>query len=158
VIFPSFVRDGGNRISRELHRRGVRIGRLAEMWSAYVSLTESENRPAFTRTLRSVIDPGGQTVNAGDRLYLAARLATLIIWGGQDTIIPVAHAYSAHEAIPGSRLEIIPEAGHFPQVETPERFLEVLLDFLATTEPARLEAADLHHLVRHQVNRVPGAE
>jgi pimeloyl-ACP methyl ester carboxylesterase len=158
LIFPSFVRDGGNRISRQLHQRGVRIGRLAEMWSAYVSLTESENRPAFVRTLRSVIDPGGQTVNAGDRLYLAARLPTLIIWGGQDTIIPVAHAYAAHEAIAGSRLEVIAEAGHFPHVETPERFLEVLLEFLETTEPARLGAADLHHLVRHQTGKVPDAE
>jgi pimeloyl-ACP methyl ester carboxylesterase len=41
VIFPPFVREWGNRISRELHQRGVRMGRLAEMWSAYASLTES---------------------------------------------------------------------------------------------------------------------
>jgi len=158
LIFPSFVREGGNWISRQLRQRGVRVGRLAEMWSAYASLTESENRPAFVRTLRSVIDPGGQTVNAGDRLYLAAQLPTLIIWGGQDTIIPVAHAYAAHEAIAGSHLEVIAEAGHFPHVETPERFLEVLSEFLETTQPARLEVADLHHLVRHQMGPVSGAE
>jgi pimeloyl-ACP methyl ester carboxylesterase len=157
VIFPPFVRDGGNWVSRQLLRRGVRMGRLAEMWSAYASLTESENRPAFVRTLRAVIDPGGQTVNAADRLYLAAHLPTLIIWGAQDTIIPVAHAQTAHEAIPGSRLEIIADAGHFPHVEIPERFLQILLDFLDTTEPARLGSADLHHLVRHQQRPVPDA-
>jgi len=156
LLFPSFVRETGNRFSRLLHERGVRMGRLAEMWNAYASLTESENRPAFVRTLRAVIDPGGQTVNAADRLYLAARLPTLIIWGEQDTIIPVSHAYAAHEAIPGSRLEIIAEAGHFPQVENPERFLEVLLDFLDTTEPARIGDADLPDLLRHRAP--PGSD
>ena len=147
VIFPSFVRRRGNELSRLLHARGVRMGRIAEMWNAYASLTESDNRQAFVRTLRAVIDPGGQTVSAGDRLYLAARMPTLIVWGEQDDIIPVAHALFAHEAIPHSRLEVIPEAGHFPHVETPERFLEVLLDFLDTAEPARFGAADLQHLL-----------
>ena len=150
VIFPSFVRRRGNELSRQLHARGVRLGRIAEMWNAYASLTESDNRQAFVRTLRAVIDPGGQTVSAEDRLYLAARMPTLIIWGEQDTIIPVSHALAAHVAIPHSRLELIAEAGHFPHVETPERFLEVLLDFLDGTEPARFGAADLQHLLRER--------
>lgn len=148
LIFPSFVRRRGNELSRQLHARGVRMGRLAEMWNAYASLTESDNRQAFVRTLRAVIDPGGQSVSAGDRLYLAAPLPTLIVWGGRDTIIPVAHAYAAHEAIPHSRLEVIADAGHFPHVETPERFLEVLLDFLDSTVPAHFGSADLQHLLR----------
>jgi len=150
LIFPSFVRESGNELSRQLHRRGVRMGRLAEMWNAYSSLTESDNRPAFVRTLRGVIDPGGQTVSATDRLYLAAQLPTLIVWGEQDAIIPVSHAYAAHEAIAGSRLEVIPEAGHFPQVETPEAFLSVLVDFIDTTAPARFGADDLQHLLRER--------
>jgi pimeloyl-ACP methyl ester carboxylesterase len=70
-----------------------------------------------------------------DRLYLAADVPTLIVWGEDDSIIPVAHAHAAHEAIPGSRLELFEGVGHFPHVEAPERFVEVLLDFLATTEP-----------------------
>ena len=154
VLFPPFVRERGNELSRQLHRRGVRLGRVAEMWNAYASLTESANRRAFVRTLRAVIDPGGQSVSANDRLYLAARLPTLIIWGAQDTIIPVSHAYAAHEAIPDSRLEIIEDAGHFPHVETPERFLKVLLDFIDTTDPARFASTDLPHLLHE---RAPGS-
>ncbi|MGD0882490.1 MAG: alpha/beta fold hydrolase, partial [Acidimicrobiales bacterium] len=130
-------------------------GRVAEMWNAYASLTESENRHAFLRTIRSVIDPGGQTVSASDRLYLAAEIPTLIIWGDQDTVIPVKHAYAAHEAIPGSRLEIIEGAGHFPHVERPDQFLEVLIDFLDTTEPAHFGAADLQHLLRQRAPAAP---
>jgi len=61
LLFPSFLRERGNELSRQLHARGVRMGRIAEMWNAYASLTESTNRHAFVRTLRAVIDPGGQT-------------------------------------------------------------------------------------------------
>jgi pimeloyl-ACP methyl ester carboxylesterase len=136
VLFPSFVRDRGDAISRFLADKGIRSGRAAEVWLAYRSLTETENRKAFVRTVRSVIDPGGQTVSAMDRLYLAAEVPTLIVWGADDSIIPVAHAHAAHEAIEGSRLEIVEGAGHFPHVEKPERFLEVLRDFLATTPAA----------------------
>ena len=73
--------------------------------------------------MRGVIEPGGQMVNASDRLYLAAHVPTLIVWGDHDGIIPVAHAYAAHELIPTSRLEILEGVGHFPHVEAPERVL-----------------------------------
>jgi pimeloyl-ACP methyl ester carboxylesterase len=135
VLFPSFVKERGDAVSRFLRDRGIRSGRAAEVWLAYRSLTETENRKAFVRTVRSVIDPGGQTVSAMDRLYLAAEVPTLIVWGADDSIIPVRHAHAAHEAIPGSRLELFDGVGHFPHVEAPERFVEVLRDFLATTEP-----------------------
>ena len=155
VLFPSFVRETGNNLSRRLHRQGVRMGRVAEMWNAYASLTESANRRAFVRTLRAVIDPMGQTVSANDRLYLAAQMTSLIVWGARDTIIPASHALAAHEAIPGSRLVIIEDAGHFPHVETPDEFLDVLLDFIDTTEPARFGPADLQHLLRLRAPDVP---
>jgi pimeloyl-ACP methyl ester carboxylesterase len=135
VLVPAFVKERGDAVSRFLRDKGIRSGRAAEVWLAYRSLTETENRKAFVRTVRSVIDPGGQTVSAMDRLYLAAEVPTLIVWGEDDSIIPVGHAHAAHEAIPGSRLELFEGVGHFPHVEAPERFVEVLLDFLATTEP-----------------------
>src|ERR1017187_3723614 len=89
-------RERGNDLSRMLHRRGIRMARIGEMWRSYASLTESTNRQSFIRTLRSVIDPGGQTVSALDRLYLAKEIPTLIVWGDDDTLIPVSHPYSAH--------------------------------------------------------------
>ena len=143
VLFPTFVRDRGDSISRFLKDKGIRSGRAAEMWLAYRSLTETENRKAFVRTIRSVIDPGGQTVSAMDRLYLAAAVPTLIVWGEDDPIIPVSHAHAAHEAIPGSRLEVLPGVGHFPHVEDPQRFNEVLRDFIETT-PVAPEGPDVY--------------
>jgi pimeloyl-ACP methyl ester carboxylesterase len=140
VLAPWFVRDPGMAASRWLRDRGVRVARLAEMWDAYASLTDAENRAAFLRTLRAVVDPGGQTIDASDRLHLAAGVPTLIVWGDADAIIPVQHATDAHAALPGSRLEIFEGVGHFPQNEDPARFVEVIEDFLETTAPSRQTA------------------
>lgn len=148
VLFPTFVRDWGNSVARFLDDRGIRNAPAAEMWRSYTSLTEGENRQAFVRTMRAVIDPGGQTVSAIDRLYLAARTPTLIVWGDRDKIIPVVHAYNAHKAIPNSRLEIMEGVGHFPHVEEPIRFVEVLTDFLRTTQPSEFTTEEFRDSLR----------
>ena len=148
VFFPSFVRAKGNRISRWLHRQGVRAPYAAELWRAYQSLVDTENRQAFVRTLRAVVEPGGQSVSARDRLYLTTAMPTLIIWGDCDNIIPIQHAHEAHAAMPGSRLEIFHGIGHFPHVEHPRRFVEALTDFIASTEPASGDLAIFRELVR----------
>jgi pimeloyl-ACP methyl ester carboxylesterase len=135
VLFPSFVRDAGNSVSRFVAGHGWRSPQADEMWHAYSSLTEPAKREAFMRTLRSVVDRGGQTVSARDRLYLAATMPTLIVWGGRDPVIPVSHAYEAQELMPGSRLEILDGVGHFPHVEASARFVDLVVDFVESTEP-----------------------
>jgi pimeloyl-ACP methyl ester carboxylesterase len=150
LIFPGFVRDWGDSVVRSINGRGIRLGRITEMWSAYASLAEAENRQAFARTIRSVIDPGGQSVSAMDRLYLASSLPTLIIWGDRDGIIPVGHAHAAQQAIPGCRLAVIEGVGHFPQIEAPEQFVAALVDFVGSTEPARLGAADRQRMLKER--------
>jgi pimeloyl-ACP methyl ester carboxylesterase len=141
ALFPRAARRAGDRLVRFLHERGVRAPHVAEMWQAYASLTETPNRRAFVRTVRAVIDPGGQTVSARDRLYLADAVPTLIVWGDQDDIIPVAHAHATHELLPKSRLEIFEGAGHFLHVEHPLRFAETLRDFIESTQPAQRDAS-----------------
>jgi pimeloyl-ACP methyl ester carboxylesterase len=134
--FPKPIVDRATDVGRQLGRRNIRSPRLSELWRAYSSLAGATNRRAFVRTMRGVIEPTGQTVSANDRLYLAAHIPTMIIWGDRDGIIPVEHAYAAHELIPTGRLEILEGVGHFPHVEQPEVFAELLVDFLTTTEPA----------------------
>jgi len=97
--------------------------------------------------MRAVIDPGGQSVSGKDRLYLTASVPTMIVWGDRDPIIPVSHGYAAHEAMPGSRLEIVEGAGHFVHVERADQFGTLLADFLATTEPAAVGTADYRRAV-----------
>jgi pimeloyl-ACP methyl ester carboxylesterase len=147
-VFPRMVADRGDDLGRLFGRVGIKLPRIAEMWRSYSSLAGAEDRKAFVRTIRGVIEPGGQTVSALDRLYLASHLPTLIVWGDRDGIIPIDHAYAAHDAIPGSRLVLLEGVGHFPHVEAPERFAEVLVDFLASTPPGRTDRGHLHDLIR----------
>ena len=127
---------------RLLGRLGLRAAPdVEEVWRGYASLADPACREAFVHTLRAVIEPGGQRVCAVDRLYLAANVPTLIVWGDQDAMIPVEHAHGAHAAMPGSRLEIFAGAGHLPHRDQPWRFVRVLLDFVASTEPAHMDAA-----------------
>jgi pimeloyl-ACP methyl ester carboxylesterase len=131
----------GRRVGGLLRR--VRLapdGDLAILANGFASLDSSGSRQAFLHTVRAVIEPGGQRVSANDRLELAGLLPSLIVWGEKDSIIPIAHGRAAHEAMPGSRFEVFPEAGHMPHDADPERFAELLIDFCATTKPARLTA------------------
>lgn len=136
ALFLAPVRDWGNWVLSFLKDRGIRSDRATEMWRSFGSLTDPSNRAAFVRTMRAVIEPGGQSVSAMDRLYLAEAMPTLVVWGDKDRIIPVSHARLAHEAIPNSRLEIMEGIGHFPHVEDPDGFVEILVDFLTSTEPS----------------------
>ena len=101
-----------------------------------------------------MIDPGGQSITAIDRLYLAERIPTLIVWGEKDRIIPVSHAYQAHEAAPNSRLEIMPGVGHFPQSQDPAHFVEILREFsCAHQEPSTLTAKEHQERLKRGARR-----
>ena len=135
------LRGVASRVGRWLGRAGVRsTPARQEIWHSYASLVDAESRYAFFRGLRDVIDPSGQAVSALRRLHHAAQIPTLILWGARDPFIPVSHARTAHEVIPGSRLVIFEGVGHYPHCEVPERFIEAIVDFIASTEPARLPA------------------
>jgi pimeloyl-ACP methyl ester carboxylesterase len=131
------VLGAGRSVGRFFGHFGLRVRTdIAEMARGHASLADPDARAAFVHTLRTIVDPMGQRVNANDRLYLAEEVPFLIIWGERDSIIPVAHAHSVHERVPSSQLEIFEEAGHFPHVDEPQRFIEVLTDFIDTTKPA----------------------
>ena len=57
----------------------------------------------------------------------------LVIWGEADRMIPVEHGQAYAKAIPGARFHVIKEAGHLPQLETPDRLLAAVRDFAGTT-------------------------
>jgi pimeloyl-ACP methyl ester carboxylesterase len=122
--------------------RGRQAIHQAEMARAYASLADPSRRRAFLATLRFAVGVGGQRVSAIERLYLAQVLPVLIVWGRLDPIIPVGHAEVAHRGIPGSRLEVFEGVRHFPQLEEPDRFVAVLDDFLANTQPADFDRED----------------
>jgi pimeloyl-ACP methyl ester carboxylesterase len=142
------VLDVASVVPRALGRIGLRTRPdLTEMARGYQSLSNADARSAFIHTLRGVIDPSGQRINASDRLYLASKMPSLIVWGRRDRIIPVEHAQPAHEGMPGSTLELFDEAGHFPHLDDPLRFARTLETFLHETSPARLDTSTMRELV-----------
>src|SRR5271156_1653511 len=133
VVAPQPVLNLGNRLGSWLTSAGIQSPRAGQMWHAYSSLSDAQSRQAFLRTLRSVVDYRGQSVSALNKLHLTAGLPTVLIWGDHDRIIPVAHAYAAHDALEGSRLEVLEGIGHFPHVEAPAAVADILENFIATT-------------------------
>ncbi len=150
IVLPWLCAAGEQTVGRAvqvLGRLGVTASSdLQETWRSFVSLGDAGARQAFLQTVRGLIDVGGQRVTATAQLYLTAGLPVLIVWGARDRLIPVSHGLSAHELIAGSRMEVFPEAGHYPFLDDPERFAHVLLDFMRTTRPRRI---DLRRFGRH---------
>jgi len=117
--------------------------RSQERWRKYFALADPLGRHAFVRTLRSVVDLRGQTVSALDRLpNLVRDVPTLIIAGARDPVIPASHARAAHAALPGSRLEIIDEAGHHPMLDCPATLAGLIDEFVGVDGGARLSVAN----------------
>lgn len=65
-----------------------------------------------------------------DESIAALKGPTLIVWGEQDAMVPVAAAHNFHTLIPGSQLEIISECGHLPALEKPAELVWLVLNFL----------------------------
>jgi pimeloyl-ACP methyl ester carboxylesterase len=143
-LFIAATATTGQKIGSAIGRGLLKVGMkpaadVAEVARGYGSLAEPDRRKAFLATLRSVVGLEGQRVSAADRFYLAEEVPVLIVWGARDPIIPVGHGEEAHRVLPGSRLEVFDGVGHLPQVEQPSRFITVLEDFIAETEPARFD-------------------
>jgi len=148
VLLNARLRETLETIGGWLGHAGFHLGVSGrEVWRSYTGLSDVHGRMAFLHTVRSVIDPLGQRVSARDRLYLAQKVPTLIVWGDRDRIIPVSHATATHEAIPGSHLVVIPGAGHFLPFENPGPFLDALETFLGTTEPVQTSEDEFRTLV-----------
>ena len=123
--------------SRLLARTGLLdpsdVEEVAHVWRA---LGDRATRTAFLRTLRSVVDYRGQAVSSRDRMYLAATVPILLVWGARDPVLPVRQARAVCDELPGVGLHVVARAGHMPQLSSPAGFAEAVTTFVATTRPA----------------------
>ena len=55
---------------------------------------------------------------------------TLVLWGTSDGIVKPSYGQAYSALIPGSRFELIEQAGHHPEIEQPEAFVDRLVKFL----------------------------
>jgi 4,5:9,10-diseco-3-hydroxy-5,9,17-trioxoandrosta-1(10),2-diene-4-oate hydrolase len=98
---------------------------------------------AYLSTLRSIATVFGtrRTVlrSVVDNLDQIAA-PTLVVWGEQDEILPVAHAHVAAEAIPNARLHIFQKCGHFVPMEKAEAFNVLVSQFLNSKSAIKEES------------------
>jgi pimeloyl-ACP methyl ester carboxylesterase len=139
-VLPLMAREwsvrAGDAVRSVAAKLGLEAGPdLGEFARGYASLVEDGAREAFLHTMRSVIGPDGQRVSALDRLYLADQIPTLIVWGADDPVIPVAHGRRAHEIVAHSRYVEIEGSGHWPMLDAPDRIVGELTAFMEETDP-----------------------
>ena len=75
-------------------------------------------------------------IRTDPRRYLGleerVRMSTLIVWGSRDRLLDVSGAERLRERIPGSRVVILPGAGHLPQREQPQALARAMAEFVSS--------------------------
>lgn len=144
------VRMAGN-LAGVVHGSNLRPGTMLhdtpDLIRVLADLPDPTAYEAYLRTLRAVVDWRGQVVTMLDRCYLTENLPVQLIWGDDDSVIPVSHAHLAHAAMPNSRLEVFRGSGHFPFRDDPMRFLQIVEDFLSSTAPLVFDEARWRHML-----------
>jgi pimeloyl-ACP methyl ester carboxylesterase len=143
------VRQVGVAGLRALARTGWKRTRdLDEVADIVDTFKDPHARAAIRHVVRAVVDWKGQVITMADRAYLAEAMPMAVVWGRDDQVIPVRHAGNAAALAPKARIEVIPNAGHFPHKDHPQRFVKIVHDFVRTTQPATYSRAKWRGLLR----------
>jgi pimeloyl-ACP methyl ester carboxylesterase len=97
------------------------------VWEGFLT---GAGRPGFIEALRANLE-----YDFRERLS-EIRAPTLIVWGGDDAVIPVRDADEYERLIDDSRKVVMDDTGHIPMAERPAAFNDLLLEFIAETGPA----------------------
>ncbi len=98
-------------------------------------ILQARNIPQAKRATLKSIRSGSGLWGVHKKMLVLDRLKDfmkplLIVWGGEDRIIPVSHAHQAARVLSNSTVHIIPRCGHWPQLERSEEFNPLVLRFL----------------------------
>jgi len=85
---------------------------------------------AHLTVLRALVSPLGQREVLVDRLS-ELKISTLVIWGARDRVFPESQAIEAATHLQDVSLALLPDCGHMPHVECPDRFMDALDNFLS---------------------------
>ncbi|WP_307828161.1 alpha/beta fold hydrolase [Nocardioides sp. SYSU D00038] len=121
---------------------------LEEVAHIVDSFSDPAARAAIRHVVSAVVDWKGQIVTMADRAYLTEAMPMCVVWGRDDMVIPVRHASNVAALAPKARVEVLARAGHFPHKDHPERFVEIVHDFVRTTRPATYSRARWRALLK----------
>lgn len=143
------IRHAGLAGLRALAGTGLPLTRdLDEVADIYDMFRDPAARHAVRHVVKAVVDWQGQIVTMADRAYLTEAMPMWVVWGREDRVIPVRHANAAAGLAPNARVEVIPDSGHFPHKDHPQRFARIVQDFIRTTEPATYSRARFRRLLK----------
>jgi 4,5:9,10-diseco-3-hydroxy-5,9,17-trioxoandrosta-1(10),2-diene-4-oate hydrolase len=97
---------------------------------------------AFTSILRNIATLRGARPGVLQPVQESLGTITVpafILWGRQDRILPVSQGIEAAGRIPGARLHIFEHCGHMPNIEHPDEFNRLILEFLLQDRGPRNE-------------------
>lgn len=136
--------EEGKSNRRQLAARVLEGGPLVvaeAMMTKLLGATTLAERPAVVARVQAIIEATSAEAIAAALHGMAGRadstdllgginIPTLVLVGEEDTLTPPEEAERMAQAIPGVRYEIIPEAGHLPNLERPDEFNRLLAGFL----------------------------
>jgi 2-hydroxymuconate-semialdehyde hydrolase len=107
---------------------GDEIGRIAQDRSVVAS------RPDIRRSHLRTFSPEGPPLVFSEDALASLRHEVLVVHGREDRIIPKQASYYFADALPNAQLHVLPHAGHWAQIEQPDRFRALALQFLDETK------------------------
>jgi pimeloyl-ACP methyl ester carboxylesterase len=142
------LRHAGKAGLRALAATPIKHARdLDEVANIFDSFKDPYARTAIRHVVRAVVDWRGQIVTMADRAYLTEEMPMCVVWGRDDRVIPVRHANNVASLAPRARVEVIPNAGHFPHKDHPQRFAKIVTEFIRSTQPASYSRARFRSLL-----------
>src|SRR5499427_4841094 len=94
------------------------------------TMTEAQRAGMAANRATLQVYGGARMTDPSLRGRLAAiACPVLAVWGDADRIVDPGYGRAYAAAIPGARFELLTETGHLPQLESPEKLLQVVWDF-----------------------------
>jgi pimeloyl-ACP methyl ester carboxylesterase len=140
------VRDNRERIASAVAADPDSTILVDEVLPTLVGETTVRERPLVHGRVKGFVQAAPPPAVAWAQRAMAARpdsfdtlrgieVPTLVVVGDEDGVSPPSDAQAMADAVPGSRVEVIPGAGHLSAVETPEAFNRAVRAFLAELVP-----------------------
>ncbi len=143
VMRQRFERFDADRLVRlGLRLATVDVRRIPEdVIRAHVDLLleredDPDTAPAFLEATRSLISLG-RSPDRARAILDQIKCPVLAIHGRQDRLVPAAFAWEATESHPEWWIRVLPDVGHVPQLEAPDRWLANVGEWLAAEVDGR---------------------
>ena len=141
LLYRPNIRNGNGFAARVFHRRPPFLSEVLPEMVRVRSLPGA--RLATLKSIRSSVNFLGLLKPR----YILERLRQLdlplmVVWGEKDKIIPVSHLKQVRKVLPDCEIRVIPQCGHWPQMERAEEFNRLLAKFLIG--PVRVGSRPAH--------------